>query len=159
MPLEGVSQLLATPQVPKTTTPKTAKSVQSETPKIKQTLVFKTPKTTAKTPKATGKSVKKSLAGKTPKSAKKSAKPLWSEVVRRNLNKPIVSKVVKRSTVKQTVKPKAAVKQVVSNKRSAATLALSPDIVIGKKVTKTPAKLTKKGRKTAVRIFNIQLLI
>ena len=128
LPLEGLSALLATPkpvkrellktpkaktpkaETPKAKTPKAgtpkAKTPKSETPKAKtpKAATFKTPKTAAKTPRSVMKaksSVK--LGGKTPKSVRKSAvkrRPLWSEIVKRNLNKPATSKVVKRAQVK-----------------------------------------------------------
>ena len=56
--------------------------------------------------------------------------------------------------MKQAVRSKAAKKDVAGTKvrkhTSTSVLAASPDIVIGKKMTKTPAKPTRKGQKSLV---------
>ena len=61
--------------------------------------------------------------------------------------------ILPKFQVKQTVKSKAAKKSIAGATKvrgRQAEAADVPDIVIGKKMTKTPAKLTKKGRKDLV---------
>ena len=117
-----------------------------------------TPK--AKTPalKSVSKSSRKGFATKTPKSTRKVARPLWSEVVRKNLGK--TPKKVSREIVKKTVvvgkkKSEKAKGKTPAKARKIQTSstghAQSPEaVVITKKVTRTPKVVTKKGRKSPV---------
>ena len=57
--------------------------------------------------------------------------------------------------VKQVVNSK--VKKTVRKESVSSMLAVSPDIVIRKKTTKTPAKPTRKGQKSMVRILCLLL--
>jgi hypothetical protein len=160
--VEGIRPLSAT----KTTETPALDATSSETSKTSATASakLKTPSVAGKTPRLT--TGKKSIKlGKTPKSGRTSvARPLWSEVVRKNLGKtpkkpkalalPQVAKAIKKASKASQLGKKTPRKAGGSRVALSSTgHAQSPeDIVIGRAQPKAqPVKLPKKGRKSEVR--------